>query len=455
MPARRSSFVPALVLSLASAVTAETAIAQDRLFTATGFGAPAAEVGALGRFGANLGPRPEWVLGSFVAGGRFVVEDRGATLAAGGTERSPVVRSTFTGARLALPTGYLLAPDPIRPQVFLLRGSDVVSLDIETGVSRTLTTALPVPYLIGAVTLTAPPEAQLAQNAALLFVRRQNPAGDGGELGVVDVTTATVVRSLPNPSARYGGLSPDPQWLVDPDASRVFGHGGRTVDVMDAVSGATVARTPVDTFTLFGNVPFSALMPDWAHQRVLAVQGQPNSWTLSLVGASGALLLEMPQRGYCLPQLRVSPHTGRGYLLFNTGGGGKYYGPIFTSVLSFDAPTLAVLQSTDVTTAFGFDTDKCQGLPLSLVTAPGAPRNLTASVIGRDVALSWQNVGDATSFVLDVGLAPGRTDVSVYRDGSTTASFSGVPSGRFYVRVRGANAFGGGRPSVETVITVP
>ena len=40
-------------------------------------------------------------------------------------------------------------------------------------------------------------------------------------------------------------------------------------------------------------------------------------------------------------------------------------------------------------------------------------------------------------------------------NGSTTATVAGVPPGRFYVRVRGGNAFGGGRPSAEAVVTVP
>ncbi|MCC6990770.1 MAG: fibronectin type III domain-containing protein, partial [Acidobacteria bacterium] len=87
--------------------------------------------------------------------------------------------------------------------------------------------------------------------------------------------------------------------------------------------------------------------------------------------------------------------------------------------------------------------------------APGAPRNLVASVSGHDVSLTWRNVGDATAFVVDVGLAPGRTDVSVYHDGGTAATFTGVPSGTYFVRVRGGNTFGGGRPSNEAVVVVP
>jgi hypothetical protein len=34
-------------------------------------------------------------------------------------------------------------------------------------------------------------------------------------------------------------------------------------------------------------------------------------------------------------------------------------------------------------------------------------------------------------------------------------TFGGVPSGTYYVRVRGANAFGVGRPSADNVVIVP
>ena len=56
--------------------------------------------------------------------------------------------------------------------------------------------------------------------------------------------------------------------------------------------------------------------------------------------------------------------------------------------------------------------------------------------------------------VQDVGLAPGRTDLSVYLGPDSHTSFAGVPSGTYYLRLRGGNEFGGGRPSAEIVMVV-
>ena len=45
------------------------------------------------------------------------------------------------------------------------------------------------------------------------------------------------------------------------------------------------------------------------------------------------------------------------------------------------------------------------------------------------MTLDWTNVGAASHFVLDVGVAPGRTDASVFQDASTHVVFANVPPG--------------------------
>jgi hypothetical protein len=90
-----------------------------------------------------------------------------------------------------------------------------------------------------------------------------------------------------------------------------------------------------------------------------------------------------------------------------------------------------------------------------LRTAPGAPRRLRASVAGRDVRLHFENVGGASHFVLEAGVAPGRTDLSLYLGPDSPVTFRGVPSGRYYLRLRGGNEFGGGHPSAELRVVVP
>jgi hypothetical protein len=76
-------------------------------------------------------------------------------------------------------------------------------------------------------------------------------------------------------------------------------------------------------------------------------------------------------------------------------------------------------------------------------------------VTADDVAMHWESIGAASHFVLDVGFAPGRTDGSVFLGPDSHASFANVPSGTYYLRLRGGSEFGGGRPSTEVQIVVP
>ena len=86
--------------------------------------------------------------------------------------------------------------------------------------------------------------------------------------------------------------------------------------------------------------------------------------------------------------------------------------------------------------------------PLYLVTAPGAPQRLQANISGHTVGLTWVNIGAASHYVVEVGLAPGRTDLTFNVDeASPAARFANVPPGTYYVRVRGGNVFGGGKAS--------
>jgi hypothetical protein len=78
-----------------------------------------------------------------------------------------------------------------------------------------------------------------------------------------------------------------------------------------------------------------------------------------------------------------------------------------------------------------------------------------AAVQGRDVTVRWTNVGAASAFLLDVGLAPGQTVVTVPVTALTRAAFAAVPAGTYYVRIRGTNAFGTSRPSPDIRIVVP
>jgi hypothetical protein len=87
--------------------------------------------------------------------------------------------------------------------------------------------------------------------------------------------------------------------------------------------------------------------------------------------------------------------------------------------------------------------------------APGAPRNLDFTVLGGNVALRWNppNIGGtATSYRVEVGSAPGLTDLASYDVGNVTNFVATAPTGVFFVRIRALNAWGISAPSNEVVV---
>ena len=84
---------------------------------------------------------------------------------------------------------------------------------------------------------------------------------------------------------------------------------------------------------------------------------------------------------------------------------------------------------------------------------PAAPTGLAATVTGLSVALSWTPVSGATSYLVQIGTAPG--DVSFYGTTVTGPSLTGpIPAGAYYWRVRARNASGTSPSSAEGSFTV-
>jgi hypothetical protein len=97
------------------------------------------------------------------------------------------------------------------------------------------------------------------------------------------------------------------------------------------------------------------------------------------------------------------------------------------------------------------------GPPPPPCTAPAAPGDLWSSVNGYAVALGWTPpAGTLAGHVLDVGSAPGLTNIGSLPIASPAAAFSTTaPAGRYYVRVRAGSACGIGPVSNEIVLDVP
>jgi Zn-dependent metalloprotease len=90
---------------------------------------------------------------------------------------------------------------------------------------------------------------------------------------------------------------------------------------------------------------------------------------------------------------------------------------------------------------------------------PGAPTAFHALVAGRSVTLSWSaptGGGSATNYVLDVGSAPGLSDLTqrTLAVGTTSFNANDVPAGTYYIRLRAVNRAGSSAASAEVVALV-
>ena len=91
------------------------------------------------------------------------------------------------------------------------------------------------------------------------------------------------------------------------------------------------------------------------------------------------------------------------------------------------------------------------------ITSP--PLSLSAAVNGNVVVLSWSppaSGGPVITYVIDVGTAPGVTNLLSFNTGNALTSLTvpGVPNGTYYVRVRAVDGSGASLPSNEVILVV-
>jgi hypothetical protein len=86
--------------------------------------------------------------------------------------------------------------------------------------------------------------------------------------------------------------------------------------------------------------------------------------------------------------------------------------------------------------------------------APGTASPFTFSQSGPFVVLVWAGAAGASDYVIEVGSAPGLSNLLVTSLGATTTVATSAPPGRYYARIRARNACGLGPASNEIVVTV-
>lgn len=416
-----ASTLSRLVVFLGVLGLAGAASAQDRLFVSGGVRTMpyTEEITSRTPFGVSLGPRSPLVHQPLIAGGRY------ATTATNFCDLTPCRIVDWTGTVRDLPYAFvsIVATDPVRPRVFVQTAAGAVdALDVDTGV---VTPMFPAAASMSGSCRYAFSAARLfcVETAATATLRVFSTAG-AGETPQLAGTVASVA---------YGS----PLWLVTPDGARIFSGESATVPArLTLTYVATGARVTVDLPAVW------ELAWDDFHERLLVVPAHQvgHAFTKDLVHLGSA---SFP---FMVTAITVSAATGRLYAR-GLDGQSAGYGDAYTA--AFDGGTYAMLTPVVHTQGFG-------GPPrIRVLSPPGAPRDLMAAVQGRDVTVRWTNVGAASAFLLDVGLAPGQTVVTVPVTALTRAAFAAVPAGTYYVRIRGTNAFGTSRPSPDIRIVVP
>jgi hypothetical protein len=87
-------------------------------------------------------------------------------------------------------------------------------------------------------------------------------------------------------------------------------------------------------------------------------------------------------------------------------------------------------------------------------TLPGTPGAPVVSVAGATASIAWNALGGAAQYQVEVGTAPGASNVGVQTTASTSLPWAGLAPGTYYTRVRALNACGAGAASPEARFTI-
>ena len=410
----------------ACALLASTASAQD-LLTAGG-----RAFGAVGWFGQDLGPSFQELEDSVFGGDRFTATSEPFF-------NRVTVYDSRTGQGASFP-GYLLAADKARPRVFVARTDGIASIDVTFGGETQVWTG------DGArVQQCAHAE---SPNRLFCAVARNDGRSD---VLAIDVPTGvtTTLGTLELPPPVFGGRGGSTIWKTTSDGRRVYFVPPTGMLEMLDTSVGTVVHSAIVPVADIGRLEMLRL--DAGTGRIIVFSALNTIYVLS---PDLAVLGSTVTSATC-NNVATSPHTGRLYLARfqlltqcpRCSGG--------TSNVTFEALDATTYESLaePVTPPTVFNWEyTCS---LTVLSAPGPPRDVAATVNGSDLTLTWTNVGSASGFVLDVGFASGRTDLQIHVGADTTFRAPNVPPGTYYLRLRGGNEMGGGRASREVRVVVP
>ncbi len=321
----------------------------------------------------------------------------------------------------------ILGTDATTFRVFLVVAGGVLVVDLRTGSMQTID--LGVQSSRGLA---------YAPRANLLFVGRSDALfSPVNRIDVIDAVTGATVKTFPVP-AGYG----DVVQSVDRAGTRLF-LAGQGLTALDALTGGLV-----------GNIPASAIIGamtiDDHRNRLLVELGRyPNqqlaAFSLDSMQPLGQIVWQSV--GMNAPQLLdVSPQSASMLALVPRGGCG------FFTLTALNVDTGQLRTKVDLP-ELPLQIYDCDDVDLVRLTEPSAPRNFGANVTGSHVELSWAPTG-ALRYEIEAGSAPGLTNLATVSVTDTHLTVDGVPPGVYYLRVRAINTIGKSGASQEVRVVV-
>jgi hypothetical protein len=319
----------------------------------------------------------------------------------------PTLAVDATGARPLdaigqFQTFYGLTGDGAVTLVGVYEPSEAVRLDTESGA------------VIGRIAMpTGLLDLAISRDGASVYSIRHRGTGVL-TITLYDAVTGAVLVERQHPFLPASGLS-IPDLEVHPQTGRLFmDDGGGRYRVLDPITLEQVGSFATPLHPLSPSEPYAGR------------------------GVSGRLVFD--------------PHHPRAFLLANREARYETNNPGVSRIDIIDLGTLAIAGGGDLGMQVGPS-------DLVVVPRPAAPAGLVAEVTSPRVTLRWSHGGGqglAVGYRVEAGSAPGLADLARFELGTANELVvDGVPSGAYYVRVRGTNWAGVSDASNEIVVTVP
>jgi hypothetical protein len=181
----------------------------------------------------------------------------------------------------------------------------------------------------------------------------------------------------------------------------------------------------------------------------------PANHTASVEGARVTLRWNPPVGGLAPTAYRLHVGTRPG----ESNLGTVNFGAGVTVVTATDVPDgtyySRIVSMTSTGTASGPSNEAAFTIQRSACAPLAPPANVSASVSGRTVTLSWATAPGAASYIVEAGSASSLSNVFNANVGVTTSVSGAVPPGAYFIRVRSVNSCGQASPaSTEVVASV-